>query len=516
MSVTVDLGNLDVVASTNDTRLSLESSVVLKGSSHGVNDTEQRRTSTVSLAISNPGAWIRKGHDYRFQLQIAFNEAMEPGMSFLPLGTIAHRLESSKYWGECGLTVTRVEIIDGNPAVLTLGLDYQSSFVKDSAGGPHRLAAGVPLEDIQPPSGILRRNVGEVRLAITFSKPQPVRHLGTIPATLDHNDADVYSPTTAKDMDPSRVHDASSHDHPYPSPPSSQEDTSRLQGCAQSELHLNMLQYAITTAISGPPPRRSSKFSIANIHGLRPLTSLAPALWSQGHLRDVASRTIFLPTIGHAMANVSRHAVRRPELRYKSAEVDRRHRGVPLCPDVVNATGNTALYQRSLEVLAWQSMTTQLRKLGARKNVSRLLDGMTHRPGDGDTFDNILDAEAGQVAFKEVMSEDLDRDETYDSDQDGSCFDELTLDGDDGGSNEWNGSNAPPFDDIIGTDDGHDVQVNSDDDRANWLSDSKVEELWGLHDVDEEWSAEEPVNSRRLYYADDGDGDGDALMLDNR
>ncbi|OQO02842.1 hypothetical protein B0A48_11125 [Cryoendolithus antarcticus] len=499
MSVTVDLGSVKVASGADDTEMCLESSILIRGRSHQLEELEQRQSSTISLAISDPKAWVQKGHDYRVRLSIAFDTATGSALDPSLMQTIAERLKVSKYWDKCGLAVTTVKITDGIPAILVLGLEHLSNIASECTGGQHRLAAGVPLQDIQPPFGVACYDVAGVHLKVRSSKSRLERFMVSAPSPFQHADVHRHSPLNAESMVSTPFYDAAAQDLLYPSPPSSQEDTSRSQSCGMSEVQLSMLQLALRTAISGPPLRNPADVGISSTSGLRPLASLAPALWSPGHLTHVTSCTILLPTISHAMADVSRHAVDRSQLRDKMAELARRHIA---SPSPTLDTGDATSYQGFLELLTWQRMASVLRNMDTRKSVSSLLDDIGCSAADDNQTEVILDNEVSHPALDELFLDEDDENEAYDSDEDGSRFDELTLDDLD---EEWD-DYSDLLDDDTTTIKGYDVQASRAHDIDQLHDDHAKEQL--------NMFAEEPVNGRVPFGGDGSCGDEDAFMLD--
>ncbi|KAK6433630.1 hypothetical protein LTR95_010193 [Oleoguttula sp. CCFEE 5521] len=499
MSVAIELGSVEVAASASDTRLCLESRILIRGRSHELQETERRQPSTVSLALSDPKAWIRKGHDYRVRLSVAFDTATGSAVDTSLMQTVAERLKASKYWGECGLAVTTVETTGGPPAILVLGLEYLSNITFEYTGRPHRLAVGVPLQDIQPPSGVACYDVAEVHLKVRFSKSLLVAmHLES--GAFEHAESHMHSPLNTGSTVTSHICDTAARDLPYPSPPSSQEDAGRLSSPGLSELQLSMLQLALRTAISGPPSRHSADVGISSTSGLRPLASVAPALWSPGHLRNVTSRTVFLPAIGHALANVSRHAVNNLQLRDKVAELARRH---TVSPSLTLDTGDATLCQRSLELLTWQRMVSAVRNMDTRKSVSSLLSGIACSSVDDNQTEVILDDDIKHPALDELSLDEDDENEAYDSDEDSSRFDELTLDDDD----EWyDHGDLFLLDDNITTNEGYDFQASQDHDIDHRHYSHAMEQL--------DMFADESVSSRVPFSAERCRGNEDASMLD--
>ncbi|OQN99052.1 hypothetical protein B0A48_14913 [Cryoendolithus antarcticus] len=505
MSVAVDLGGIEIAAAADETRMCLESSILISERSDALEKSEQRRSSTVRLAISNPKAWVQKGHDYRVRLSIAFDTATESASDSSLVRTVAECLKASKYWSECGLAFTTVEITDGVPTILVLGLEYLSNIAFEHTSGPHRLAAGVPIQDIQPPSSVARYDVAEVHLKVRFSKSRLDRSMDSAPSAFEHAATHTRTSLNAENTVSTSFCDVAAQGLPYPSPPSSQEDTSRSQSCGMSEVKLSLLQFALRTAISGPPSRNSADVSISSISGLRPLASLAPALWSPGHLMHVTSRTVFLPTISHAMANVSRHAVNNLQLRDKVAELVRRHTAGP---SPAFDTGNGASYQGSLEVLTWQRMASAVRYMDTRKGASRLLSGIARSSFDDNQTEVILDNEVTHPPLDDLYLDEDDENEAYDSDENGSRLDELELDDDD---EEWDEHGDLLLDDNTTTNEGQDMQAIPDHDHeiVDQLHDGQAKEELNLF-------AENTVNSRVPYCGDGSYGDEDAFMLDER
>lgn len=100
------------------------------------------------------------------------------------------------------------------------------------------------------------------------------------------------------------------------------------------------LRYAIAT----PSKRLLKNVEVIGHESLKQLSSVCPAVFSPAHLESVSSRTVFLPTVSHALTQLCGVHARNPALRSKLLELSRRcgmhrseHRTSPTTQDNMSA-----------------------------------------------------------------------------------------------------------------------------------------------------------------------------------
>jgi hypothetical protein len=109
---------------------------------------------------------------------------------------------------------------------------------------------------------------------------------------------------------------------------------------AGSTSSLNILLAAVRFAITKNPIKLAKGIRIVSSKSFRHLSEIAPAVWSPGCCRGLASRAVFLPTIDHALGTVGVTNALSKTLRAKMAEVQRRS-GRGRCPPERLTGGHT-------------------------------------------------------------------------------------------------------------------------------------------------------------------------------
>jgi hypothetical protein len=159
---------------------------------------------------------------------------------------------------------------------------------------------------------------------------------------------------------------------PYLTPPSSQGtlDQSQNEPALKPALFqtqrmsvrdiLQVVEAGLKHATLRPATRKVKSATVSSNEGFKSLSSVAPALWVPDYHRAVASRAVLIPTISHAIANVSSRASTNLRLREKVRQLacqQSRHDN-PIAPSDVRARANEL--QGPLSVQIWQGMTSAL------------------------------------------------------------------------------------------------------------------------------------------------------------
>ncbi|THZ62388.1 hypothetical protein D6C85_09258 [Aureobasidium pullulans] len=117
------------------------------------------------------------------------------------------------------------------------------------------------------------------------------------------------------------------------------------------------------------------------------LGDICPAMWSPGHLEAIASRTIFLPTISHAISNSVQQRARSFSLREKLKEVARQ--------ETTTASDSPTAIQKAVGIRLWRLMQRRLRDPSAGKGLKsiRISDETLSMSGPDHEYENVLDVE---------------------------------------------------------------------------------------------------------------------------
>lgn len=160
----------------------------------------------------------------------------------------------------------------------------------------------------------------------------------------------------------------------YLTPPSSQESANeelepsgRVHDPIVSHTHfvsMDAILSAIDTGLKhvtlGPPNRKAKSSAIVSNEDLKCLSRLAPALWVPGYHQSVSDRAVILPTISHAIANVSTYSSSNASLREKIQQLVSRypHDTIELSPDDTHKGANHV--QTATSAALWQAMASLL------------------------------------------------------------------------------------------------------------------------------------------------------------
>ena len=159
---------------------------------------------------------------------------------------------------------------------------------------------------------------------------------------------------------------------PYPTPPSSQGSLEKSQNNSASKPAtlkdqsmsatdvLQVIQTGLRYTTLKSPARKVKSATVSSNEGFKSLQVVAPALWMPDYHRSLSSRAVLIPTISHAIANVSSRASTNPGLSEKVRQLARQQ---SLKDDQNNSS---SVYVRAdelrdgLSVQIWQGMTSIL------------------------------------------------------------------------------------------------------------------------------------------------------------
>ncbi|THY31601.1 hypothetical protein D6D01_02860 [Aureobasidium pullulans] len=140
-------------------------------------------------------------------------------------------------------------------------------------------------------------------------------------------------------------------------------------------------------------------------------------MWSLGHLEAIASRTIFLPTISHAISNSVQQRARSFSLREKLKEVARQETTTSTsdCPTAI---------QKAVSIRLWRLMQRRLHDPSAGKGLKPIQISSETLPmsGPDHEYEDVLDIEHELDTLVDWQADDClelgDMDDDNDDDDD--------------------------------------------------------------------------------------------------
>jgi len=219
----------------------------------------------------------------------------------------------------------------------------------------HKLDTDVPSRDVRPPQGVPHARLNDVQLDLTVTpfSPKPAKpeqlkitsrleHTPSTDVNFDGLDDDLLldeaGSVPVDDLMLDEVVEDAHHgpaylafdDHPlvtdvqsdefilhkeaisymeanlqHGSVPGFSEDTHNLKDTIEYSAHTitELIMLGIDAAIARPP-RKRRKDIVAERGHIHTLASIAPSVWLPGYLGSVATRSVFLPTLCHALSNL--------------------------------------------------------------------------------------------------------------------------------------------------------------------------------------------------------------------
>jgi hypothetical protein len=173
---------------------------------------------------------------------------------------------------------------------------------------------------------------------------------------------------------------------PYITPPSSQgslgqsQNESKLKPVslqAQRISTADVLQVVVAGlkyATSKSPARKVKSATVSSNEGFKSLSSVAPALWVPDYHRSVSSRAVLIPTISHAIANVSSRASTNLGLSAKVRQLARQQSRNVNSEGSSNAHLRARELQDPLSVKIWQEVTSVLSSTAVARKLQPFSD----------------------------------------------------------------------------------------------------------------------------------------------
>ena len=149
--------------------------------------------------------------------------------------------------------------------------------------------------------------------------------------------------------------------------------TENARDCSSEDI-LTLFDAGIRYAIAAPSKRSLKKVEVLEHESLKHLSSVFPAVFSPGHLESVSKRTVFLPTVSHALTQVCGAHARSPTLRSKISELSRRCGTQP-------SSGISIETQDNISVHLWRSMQAGLFDSDAASRLKPISSGIADMSG---------------------------------------------------------------------------------------------------------------------------------------
>lgn len=184
---------------------------------------------------------------------------------------------------------------------------------------------------------------------------------------------------------------------PYLTPPSSQGSLEQFQNKSASMPAtlkaqsigatdvLQVIQAGLRFATLKSPSRKVKYATVSSNEGFKSLSNIAPALWVPDYHRSVSSRVVLIPTISHAIANVSSRASTNAGLSEKVRQFTRQQSR----KDDRDVLSNALELQDALSVQVWQGMTSTLSSTAIPRKLQPFSD--VAEPNGADVYESMED-----------------------------------------------------------------------------------------------------------------------------
>lgn len=140
-----------------------------------------------------------------------------------------------------------------------------------------------------------------------------------------------------------------------------------------------LIDAGLRYAMLSPPSRGRRSMKVVSSEDFKHLSDIAPSLWSPGYNCLIADRAVFLPTISHAITNVSHNHVMRGSIETKVKELARRYRQTGITQPFREKSVRPNEDQDALGLRLWQTLTCEIHDAG----VARYLQPLTDNAGIG-------------------------------------------------------------------------------------------------------------------------------------
>ncbi|SMR64178.1 unnamed protein product [Zymoseptoria tritici ST99CH_3D1] len=312
-SIDVSLGAIDLFSTASDLQLHLESHARIASSADEADGILDRLTDT-ALTCPPKDLWITRGNDFRLTIRI--NVDLESLGRDQLTRAFAHDLYHEKLFEALQLEIVSMEVAcheDVNVSVITLNLARASVSLSSPM---HKLAEGVPFDDVHPPIGIHELEMVSVQLHMHV-KSELRTNLWIVDTRTDNNSHrpdDTSNPRRdhassiesagseaededmlfgATDCNDDMLAGADDGNTKVMQQPKRPDDSSLKRAASVAkplsamdppkQLMLELLDAGLRQSIAGSPKRASKP------------------LWSPSYQLAISQRAILTPTITHAL-----------------------------------------------------------------------------------------------------------------------------------------------------------------------------------------------------------------------
>jgi hypothetical protein len=307
-----------------------------------------------------------------------------------------------------------------------ISLDYSARTASSEKVKLHKLAPELPYHDIKPPPGVPIIKLEAVHVKMLLRNSPAAKVLKPVPCKQNHADPgnenlsfdeeslfcsvdivneeqqcpngdaginDTYhmqSSTWQSDkLRPSDiVTDESGRAYLTP-PPSQETREERVQHsgtepkeCVTSLVSTNTMMASLETGlrhvIYKAPSRNSKSHIVTSNEDFDCLPIIAPALWVPDYHKSLSERAVFLPTISHAIANVSGHSAAGLGLKVKAWQLSHRHPHKGRETFSAGASLEINEVQEAISVDLWATMASGLSHSAKHSRPLRDLFASTH------------------------------------------------------------------------------------------------------------------------------------------
>jgi hypothetical protein len=341
---------------------------------------------------------------------------------------------------------------DGQVTSWVLSLDYDEQISPSERPKLHKLSPDLPYYDTKPPPGVTVAKVEIIQVNMLLTSTLSASACRPVPSDIvDYNPEgeldtdmlfsamddfdDAWSPLLFDhpDLDPNDIECNGQHTYfiaepdvgitsnfgiqelelqssevfapqqscPYLTPPPSQGTLQQFQnedafGSATLEAQRRMSTGDVLQAIEAglkyatlkSSTRKIKSATVVSSEGFKSLSSVVPALWVPDYHRSVAGRAVLIPTISHAIANVSSRASTNLGLGEKIRQLARQRS----CKDNQTAQNNVRVrateFQDALSVQIWQRVASDLSSAATARKLQPFSD--IAEPNDhADAYENM-------------------------------------------------------------------------------------------------------------------------------
>lgn len=326
----------------------------------------------------------------------------------------------------------------------------------------HKLAPELPYHDIKPPPGVRVIKVEAVHVKMLLRNPPAAKILKPVSCQKGHVDSGNEDLTFDEESlfgtmdaveeqmlpsDDARIVDvdhmqsstlrfgiwgqqisnvpAAGYSNAYLTPPPSQEmreeraqhpgtePKERVTQRVSTQTIMTSLETGLRHAMCKAPSGNPKNHTITSNEGFDCLPFIAPAIWLPDYHKSLSERAVFLPTISHAIANVSTHSSAGFGLKVKLWQLSHRYPHEGREPFSPGNSLDTNKVQGALSVDLWAAMASGLinKRTAKQSRPLRDLFESTHGvDGPGDA---------------EVVLDEIDTDYESDTTCDESDFEDL-------------------------------------------------------------------------------------------